>query len=90
MNHVFLVPKELDSWSKNVISGEISAEKNFLKILIAPKDSAFNFRGSLLNYFWAIVLISVVMNISEDFGSLLPARAVSAKDNVVRMARKTS
>ena len=30
-----------------------------------------------MNYFWAIVLISAVISISEDFGSALPARAVT-------------
>ena len=36
---------------------------------IAPKDSSLNFRGRLLSYFWAILLISTVITILEDFGS---------------------
>ena len=61
------------------ISGEIPAEKIFLNIFIEPKDSSLNFRGSLLSYFWAILLISAVITILEDFGSLLPARNVTVK-----------
>ena len=49
----------------------------FWEIFIAPKDLSLNFTGSLLSYFWAIMLISVVMSIFEDFGSLLPARSVA-------------
>ena len=84
MNHVILVPKKFDLWSKKChfrfISGEISAEKFFFwKNFIAPKDSSLNFRGSLLGYFWAIVRISAVISILEDFGSLLPARSVTVK-----------
>ena len=62
------------------ISGEISAEKNFSNIFIAPKDSSLNFRGSLFSYFWAIMLIFAVITIIEDFGSLLPARTVTVKE----------
>ena len=87
MNYVFVVPKKLDSWSKNVISGQFSVHfrwnfrrKNFVwRIFIAPKDSSLNFRGSLLSFFWANVLISAVISIIEDFGSLLPARTVTVK-----------
>ena len=48
------------------------------KIFIAPKDSSLNFRGSVFSYF-SIVLISAVMSILDDFGSLLPARTVTVK-----------
>ena len=61
------------------ISGEISAENFFWKIFIAPKDSSLNFRGSLFSYFLAIVLISAVISILDDFGSLLPARTVTVR-----------
>ena len=84
MDYVFLVLKKFDSSSKNAISGQFlihfrwnSRWKNvFLKIIITPKNSFLNFRGSLLSNFWAIVLISAVISILENFGSLLPARAV--------------
>ena len=86
MNYIFLVLKNSIrglkmSFSVNFwfIPGKISAEKKFWKIFIAPKDSSLNFRGSLLSYFWAIMLIFAVMSISEDFGSLLPARSVAVK-----------
>ena len=48
--------------------------KNFIW---KPKDSSLNFMGGLLSYFWAIVLISAVISILDDFGSLLPARTVT-------------
>ena len=64
MSCVFLVPKTFDSWPENVISGLFSV----------------NFRWSLLSFFRAIVLISAVISILEDFGSLLPARSVTVKD----------
>jgi len=80
MIYVFLVPKKLDSWSKNVISGESPAEKKFFwKIFIASKDSSLNFRGSPSSYFWAIVLISAVISILVNVDSLLQARTVTVK-----------
>ena len=57
------------------ISGEISAEK-------ISKDLFLNFRGSLLSNFWAIVLISAVISILVDFGSLLQARTVTVKEEL--------
>ena len=64
------------------ISGEISNEK-ILGDFIPPKDSSLNFRGRLFSYFCAIALISAVMSIFEDFGSLLPTRPVAVKfDNL--------
>ena len=66
--------------SKNVHFRWNFRRKNFVwKIFISPKDSFLNFRGSLLSYFWAIRLISAVISILEDFGSLLPARPVAVK-----------
>ena len=73
--YVFLVPKKF-------ISGEVSAEKILGDIFIAPKDSSLNFRGSLVSYFRAIMLIFAVMRISEDFGSPLPARPVAVKSGI--------
>ena len=35
--------------------------------------------GILLSYFWAIVLISAVISIFKDFGSILPARTMTVK-----------
>ena len=64
------------------ISGQISTEKKFWDIFIAPKDSSLNFRGSLVSYFRAIMLIFAVMRISEDFGSPLPARPVAVKSGI--------
>ena len=32
-----------------------------------------------MSYFWAILLISAIITILEDFGSLLPARTVTVK-----------
>ena len=61
------------------ISGEISAETTFRNIFIAPKDSSWNFRRSLLGYFWAIVLIFAVISILEDIGTLMPGRTVTVK-----------
>ena len=74
MSYVFPVTKKFDSLSKDVISGLFSVHfrwniqrRNF----IAPKESSLDFRGSLLSYFWAIMLISAVLSILEEFGSLL-------------------
>ena len=82
-SYVFLMPKNSIRGLKmslpdnfRYIACEISAGKIFL----APKDSYLNFKGSLLSYFWAIVLISAVMSIFGDFGSLLPARPVAVKN----------
>ena len=73
--------KNLDSWSEKChfrsIFGSFPVKfplrKKFWKIFIAPKDSSLNFRGSRLNYFRTIVLISAVISILEYFGSLPPA-----------------
>ena len=70
------------------ISGEISAEIFFSNIIIAPKDSSLNSRGSLLSYFWAILLISALITILENFGSLLPARTVTVKREFFKILRK--
>ena len=43
------------------------------------KRFVFEFQGESLVLFWAIVLISAVISILEDFGSLLPARTVTVK-----------
>ena len=51
----------------------------FSNIFIAPKDSSLNFMGSLLSYFSAILLISAVISLLVDFGSLLSARTVTVK-----------
>ena len=51
MNNVILAPKNSIYDLKNVISGEISAEKIFWKNFIAPKDSFLNLRGSLELFF---------------------------------------
>ena len=63
------------------ISVEISAEKNFLEKFYCTKRFVFEFQGGLLSYFWAIVLISAVISILDDFGSLLPARTVTVNAN---------
>ena len=60
--------------------------KFFREIFIAPKDSSLNFRGSLLSYFWAIMLISAVMSIFEDFGNLLQAHSVAVKIKNFKLA----
>ena len=75
MSYVFLMAKEFDSWSKKRYFRPIFFWKKF----IAPKDSSLNFRESLLSYFWAILLISAVIIILEDVGSLPPARTVTVK-----------
>ena len=70
MNYVFLLLKNSIRGLKNVVSDQLLVHFrwNFRpKIFIAPKDSFLNFRGSLLGNFWAIVLISAVMSILEDF-----------------------
>ena len=79
MSYVFLVPEKIDSWSNIVISGEISAEFFFSNIFIAPKDSSLNFRWSVFSYCLTILLISAVITILEDFGSLMPACSVTVK-----------
>ena len=56
------------------ISGEIFVEKFY-----RTKRFVFEFQGGLLSYFWAIVPISTVISILDDFGSLLPARTVTVK-----------
>ena len=61
------------------ISGEIAAEKFCLKKFCCTKRFVFEFQESLLSYFWAIVLISAVISILGDFGSLLPAGTVTVK-----------
>ena len=63
------------------IFGEISAEKKFsAKILLHQKIRLWILgEGGLLSYFWAIVLISAVISILGDFGSLLPTRTVTVK-----------
>ena len=62
------------------ISGETSVKKIFFgKILLHQKIRLWISGGSLLGYFWAIVRISAVISILEDFGSLLPARSVTVK-----------
>ena len=80
------MPKKLDSWSKNVIPGQFPGHfrwnfrrKFFLENFYCTKRIVFEFQGGLLSYFWAIVLISAVMSILDDFGSLLPARTVTVK-----------
>jgi len=50
-------------------------EKNF----IAPKSSSWNFRGSLLSYFWAITFISAVIAILDPFGMLVPRISATVK-----------
>ena len=81
MRYEFLVPKKFDWWSKKCHFRWNFRRKFFSNIFIAPKDSSLNFRGSLLSYFWAILLISAVITILEDFGSLLPVRTVTVKSN---------
>ena len=56
------------------ISSEISSEK----ILHQKIRLSISGRG-LSSYFWAIVLISALISILDDFGSLLPARTVTVK-----------
>ena len=60
----------------------------FLKNFYCTKRFVFEFQGSLLGYVWAIVLISAVISILEDFGSLLPARFVTVNGkNIMRVGR---
>ena len=79
INHVLF--EKFDSWSNVIsgqfwfISGEISVEKFFLEKVYYTKRFVFEFQGD----FWVIVLISVVISILDDFGSLLPARTVTVK-----------
>ena len=61
------------------IPGEISAEKNCLEHFYGTKRFGFEFQGGLLSYFWAIRLISAVISILDDFGSLLSARTMTVK-----------
>ena len=52
------------------------------------KRFVFEFQGSLLSNFCAIVLMSAVMSILEDFGILLPARSVAVKEEAFAMQYK--
>ena len=89
MNHVFLVPKELDSWSKKChfrsIFGSFPWNFHrkffFWKNLIAPKHSSLNFRGSLLNYRELSCVFPSLSEFQGIFGSLLPARAVTVNQH---------
>jgi len=51
MNYVFLVLKNSIRGLKNVISGEISAEKNFLENFYSTKRYVFEFQGESLDQF---------------------------------------
>ena len=52
-----------------VISGslpvKLPTKKYFKNFFIAPKDSPYNLRGRLSNYFWAIRFISAVIGILD-------------------------
>ena len=78
-----LCPKNSIRGLENVISGHFSVHFRWNLVESAPKDSSLNYRGSLLSHFWATVLISAVISIYEDFGSLLPARTVTVKWNIM-------
>ena len=52
---------------------------NFRKNFIAQKVSSWNFRGSLLSYFWAITFISAVIAILDPFGTLVPRISATVK-----------
>jgi len=88
MSYVFLVPKKIDSLSKKChfrsIFGSFPVKfppKQFFRVnFYSTKRFVFEFQGGLWSYFWAIMLISAVMSILEDFGSLLPARTVTVKN----------
>ena len=54
-------------------------KKKIRKIFIAPKVSSWNFRGSLLSYFWAITFISAVIAILDTFGTLVPRISATVK-----------
>ena len=79
--YVFLMLEELDSSSKNFVSGQFSVHFRWTS---RRKKSFLNFKESLWSFFRAKVLISAVMSqlmtIFEDFSSLLPARPVAVKN----------
>ena len=89
----FQCPKKFDSWSKNVISGQFSVhfrwkfrrKKLLWSIFIEPKGSFLNFMEILLSYFWAIVLISAVISILDDFGSRVTALFFYAKHDDLKI-----
>ena len=58
------------------ISVEISAEKDFFGKFLFHQKIRLWISGT---YFWAIMLISAVTSILEDFGSLLPACPVAVE-----------
>ena len=79
-----MCPKNSIGSLKNVIfghfrfiSGEISAEKVFFEHFYITKRFVFEFQGSLLSYFWAILLISAV---SSRFGGFWQSTASSFRD----------
>ena len=85
INYVFLVAKRSIRGLKmsfpvnfRFISGEISA-KNFLEKFYCTKRFVLEFYWGPVSYFWAIVPISAVIGILDDFGSLLAARTVTVK-----------
>ena len=66
------------------ISGRLPVKRPFKKIrkiFIASKVSSWNFRGSLLSYFWAITLVPAVIAILDPFGTLVPR--ISATVNMI-------
>ena len=78
MNYVILVPKKFDSLSKKCHFRWNFRRKNFFgTILLHQKIHLLNL--SLCSYFWAIILISFIIRILDDFGSLLPAGTVTVK-----------
>ena len=77
------VKKWLSTCQFVFISGPLPVKrppkKKFRKIFIAPKVSSWNFRGSLLSYFWAITFISAVIAILDPFGTLVPRISATVK-----------
>ena len=75
-----------DSWSEKCHFRSISGK--FSEKFYCTKRFVFEFQGGLLSYFLAIVLISAVISILHNFGSLLPARTVTVEGFSMKMVEK--
>ena len=92
------MPKKFDSWSKKChfrsffgsFPVKFPPKKIFLEKFYCFKKFycfVFEFQGGLSSYFWAIVLISAIISILDDFGSLLSARTVTVKGQTQALLR---
>ena len=77
---IYTIKKELGLY-RRVPGYQFPLKKICLEYLLHLKIRLWISEGGLWSYlyFWAIVLISAVIKILDDVGSLLPARTVTVK-----------